>query len=99
MFLKQPPIDEGCEVFTPLRGQFKALMNVIGQVPAPRTIAGKLAAPILEKKERGQSPAQKLCRPFIPEVRFVVAWRGDAAFARQGSSRDLDHQTVTLRVV
>jgi hypothetical protein len=50
------------------------------------------------KKEQGVSPARKIVSTlFARNLNFDLHWRGDAASARQGSSRDLDHQTLVLR--
>jgi hypothetical protein len=50
------------------------------------------------KKEQDKSPALKIVSTLFPrKFRFDLDGRGDAACARQGSSRDLDHQTSTLR--
>jgi hypothetical protein len=50
------------------------------------------------KKEQGVSPARKIVSTlFARNLNFALHWRGDAACARQGSSRDLDHQTLVLR--
>jgi hypothetical protein len=47
-----------------------------------------------EKKSRASALLEKLCRPYFPaNLDLIFIWRGDAACARQGSSRDLDHQT------
>jgi len=48
-----------------------------------------------KKKEQGYAkPCSKNCvDPIYPLFGFDSDWRGDAASARQGSSRDLDHQT------
>jgi hypothetical protein len=51
-----------------------------------------------QKKEQGVSPARKIVSTlFARNLNFDLHWRGDAASARQGSSRDLDHQTLVLR--
>jgi hypothetical protein len=51
-----------------------------------------------EKKSRALALLEKLCRPYFPAILdLILIWRGDAACARQGSSRDLDHQTLVLR--
>jgi hypothetical protein len=53
---------------------------------------------LLEKKEQGICPALKIVSTLFPEkFGFDFDLRGDAASARQGSSRDLDHQTASLR--
>jgi hypothetical protein len=50
------------------------------------------------KKRAGRQPCSKNCvDPIYPQFGFDLRWRGDAACARQGSSRDLDHQTLVLR--
>ena len=47
-----------------------------------------------QKKSRAVKPCSKNCvDPIYPLIGFDFGWRGDAASARQGSSRDLDHQT------
>jgi hypothetical protein len=51
-----------------------------------------------EKKSRASALLEKLCRPYFSrKFDLILIWRGDAACARQGSSRDLDHQTLVLR--
>ena len=51
------------------------------------------------KKKSREKPCSKNCvDPISRKYRFDLDWRGDAACARQGSSRDLDHQTFTLRL-
>jgi len=49
------------------------------------------------KKEQGDKPCSRNCvDPIFPKMNLILIGRGDAACARQGSSRDLDHQS-TLR--
>jgi hypothetical protein len=46
-----------------------------------------------QKKEQGIEPCSKNCvDPIYPQNLDLILLAGDAAFARQGSSRDLDHQ-------
>jgi hypothetical protein len=53
---------------------------------------------LFKKKSKAPALLQQLCRPYFPEnLDLIFGWRGDAACARQGSSRDLDHQTSALR--
>jgi hypothetical protein len=49
---------------------------------------------VLEKKEQGAKPCSKIVSTlnFPENFGFDLDCRGDAACARQGSSRDLDHQ-------
>jgi hypothetical protein len=51
------------------------------------------------KKEQGtQAPLEKLCRPYFPaKFRFDLAGGTTLLVARQGSSRDLDHQARARR--
>jgi hypothetical protein len=52
------------------------------------------------KKEQDREVLlQKCVDPIFPVSLIDFDLRGDAASARQGSSRDLDHQTATLRPV
>src|SRR6516225_6231192 len=52
----------------------------------------------LQKKSRALSPAPEIVSTLFSRMNLILIRRGDAACARQGSSRDLDHQT-TLRSV
>lgn len=99
MFAKQACIDQRRQILATLRGQLEASMNEIGQTAAPRAAVVRQVVSTSKKKSRAKAPLKNCVDPLSPKVRFIVAWRGDAASARQGSSRDLDHQTVTLRVV
>jgi len=52
------------------------------------------------KKRAGHRALLKNCvDPVFPEriCKLFLIKRGDAAYARPGSSRDLDHQTLTTR--
>jgi len=51
-----------------------------------------------EKKEQGTKPCSKIVSTlnFLENVDLILICRGDAACARQGSSRDLDHQALPL---
>jgi hypothetical protein len=52
----------------------------------------------LEKKEQGSEPCSKIVSTlnFLENLDLLLICRGDAACARQGSSRDLDHQALPL---
>jgi hypothetical protein len=102
MFAKQPAIDQRRQILATLGGEFKAVLDqaccrhagcVVMEISSRHP-----EKQISKKKSRARSPAQKLCRPYFPaKFGFDLDLRGDAACARQGSSRDLDHQTSTFR--
>jgi hypothetical protein len=56
------------------------------------------SATTLHKKRAGhQALLEKLCRPYFPaKFRFDLAGGTTLLAARQGSSRDLDHQALAL---
>jgi hypothetical protein len=48
-----------------------------------------------EKKSRAASPAQKIVSTLFPLSGFDLDLRATLLDARQGSSRDLDHQSAS----
>jgi hypothetical protein len=55
-----------------------------------------IAKHIAKKKEQDRSPALKIVSTLFSPKKLDLSFvrRGDAACARQGSSRDLDHQPM-----
>jgi hypothetical protein len=83
--------------------QFKTVLDRIGWCHRVCGAASwmwlKIPSQHLEKKEQGASPAPKIVSTlFSRKFGFDLDCRVDAACARQGSSRDLDHQTSTFRL-
>ena len=75
------------------------LATIDGQQPCwMRSIMpARILVGALEKKEQGSGPCSKNCvDPISPQSWNLILRRDDAASARQGSSRDLDHQAQAL---
>src|SRR6202035_4968522 len=106
MFAEQAAIDQRRQILAALGGEFETVMDRIGWGHGARRMAssewriGKRISSFhslfafSKKKSRARSPALKIVSTLFPrKFGFDLDGRGDAACARQGSSRDLDHQT------
>jgi hypothetical protein len=103
---EQAAIDQRRRVFATPGDQCKAVLDQVAcfahvgcVVNRARYLDEKGTQLQKQKKSRARSPALKIVPTLFSRMfGFDLDGRDDAACARQGSSRDLDHQTTTFRL-